>query len=168
MKEFLTLFCSLMCVLVNHIVAKLTVTINSADTYITSGGPKGRDFHGLGGLGAFPTHSSMASINYTTHLSEPRSCGKSALHVDCINYTPAPSAIAQASVEAEVDVEAGVGAPMQYTACRDVDRSVSGVEFLIAACKAHPGEVSILILSPVTTLATAVSAFPSLPNYVKR
>jgi inosine-uridine nucleoside N-ribohydrolase len=114
----------------------------------------------------------MASINYTTHLSEPRSCGKSALHVDCIDYTPAPSASTQASVEAElevgVEVEAGVGAPMQYTACRDIDRSVSGVEFLIAACKAHPGEVSILILSPVTTLATAVSAFPSLPNYVKR
>ena len=114
----------------------------------------------------------MASINYTTHLSEPRSCGKSALHVDCINYTPAPSASTQASVEVkievEVEVEAGVGAPMHYTAGRDVDRSVSGVEFLIAACKAHPGEVSILILSPVTTLATAVSAFPSLPNYVKR
>ena len=119
-------------------------------------------------MGAFSIHSSMASINYTTHLSEPRSCGRSALHVDCINYTPAPSASTQASVEVEVEVKAGVGASVHYRADRDVDRSVSGVEFLIAACKAHPGEVSILILSPVTTLATAVSAFPSLPNYVKR
>ena len=57
---------------------------------------------------------------------------------------------------------------MQYSANKDVDRSISGVEFIISACKAHPGEVSILIFSPVTTLATAVSAFPSLPNYVKR
>lgn len=117
----------------------------------------------------------MASINYTTHLSEPRSCDKSALHVDCINYSPASSTTSpssthstQASVEVEVEAGVGGGASVQYTACRDVDRSVSGVEFLIAACKAHPGEVSILILSPVTTLATAVSAFPSLPNYVER
>jgi inosine-uridine nucleoside N-ribohydrolase len=115
----------------------------------------------------------MVSINYTTHLSEPRSCEKSALHVDCINYSPVPSPTSPSSTHStqasvEVEVEAGVGASTQYTACRDVDRSVSGVEFLIAACKAHPGEVSILILSPATTLATAVSAFPSLPNYVKR
>lgn len=154
-------------------MAYYTVTINSTHTYETLGGPKGRDFHGLGGLGAFSIHSSMASINYTTHLSEPRSCDKSALHVDCINYSPAPSITSPSSTHStqtsvEVEVEAGVGASMQYTACRDVDRSVSGVEFLIAACKVHPGEVSILILSPATTLATAVSAFPSLPNYVKR
>ena len=105
----------------------------------------------------------MASINYTSHLSEPRSCSKSALHVDCVNYTPALS-----SPSSFVEVEVGVDEYVQYSADNDVDRSVSGVEFLISTCKAFPGEVSILILSPVTTLATAVSTFPSLPNYVKR
>jgi inosine-uridine nucleoside N-ribohydrolase len=51
---------------------------------------------------------------------------------------------------------------------RDIDRSVSGVEYILNACRSLPGEISILILSPATTLATAVAAFPSLPNYVKR
>ena len=113
----------------------------------------------------------MASINYTTHLSEPRSCSKSSLHVDCINYnSPALSPASSFSInsEASIEFEAEVDESIQNSAIKDVDRSISGVEFLISACKAYPGEVSILILSPVTTLATAVSAFPSLPNYVKR
>ena len=69
---------------------------------------------------------------------------------------------------AEVEVEVGGSDTVQYSANKDVDRSMSGVEFIISACKMYPGEVSILIFSPVTTLATAISAYPSLPNYVKR
>ena len=145
--------------------------LKSIDTIKSPGGPKGRDFHGLGGLGTFSIDSSIASINYTTHLSEPRSCGKNALHVDCIKFSQAPSSTSYSSAhntQAFAEVEVGVSDTVQYSANKDVDRSMSGVEFIISACKAYPGEVSILIFSPVTTLATAISAFPSLPNYVKR
>ena len=51
---------------------------------------------------------------------------------------------------------------------RDIERAYSAVEFLLSACKQYPGEISILVLSPATTLATAVAAYPSLPQYIKR
>ena len=51
---------------------------------------------------------------------------------------------------------------------RDIERTSSAVEYLLSACKQYPGEISILVLSPATTLATAVAAYPSLPQYIKR
>ena len=51
---------------------------------------------------------------------------------------------------------------------RDIERTFSAVEYLLSACKQYPGEISILVLSPATTLATAVAAYPSLPQYIKR
>lgn len=44
----------------------------------------------------------------------------------------------------------------------------SASEFIINHCKAHPQQVSIITLGPLTNLGVALQEFPELPKYVKR
>lgn len=124
------------------------------------GGVKGRDFHGLQGLGDFSIHTNISEINYFTHLLDSEECIQSQQY-DC-------SASTERRRRALTDQISEHKIAEITSTNRDLDHSESGVMYLINACRSYPGEISILILSPATTLAAAVAAFPSLPSYVKR
>ncbi|CAM9207473.1 unnamed protein product, partial [Ectocarpus fasciculatus] len=60
----------------------------------------------------------------------------------------------------------GPGEPV-YPGHLSVNTTVSAVEFILQTCRSRPGEVSVVVFSPPTTLAQAVSADPRLVSYVK-
>ena len=136
------------------------IDLTNKHTHHWLGGAKGRDFHGLQGLGDFSIHTNISEINYITHLLDAQECSQSQLY-DC-------SASSEHLRRATTHQISDHGISQITSTNRDIERSKSGVEYLLNTCRSHPGEISILILSPATTLATAVAAFPSLPNYVKR
>lgn len=63
----------------------------------------------------------------------------------------------------------GLGSELpKYPDDLNVNSTISAVEFILSTCRSQPNKVNIVIFSPPTTLAQAVSADPKLVYYVKR